>query len=132
MTIRPLVTALRIEHGVPAARRTSARTGGRRARTASGQVSFFRSLGSRAADPARAGGYGWGQMSHSLAWVYEVSGLRPASCFCFDGKSEVNTTACKRLFSLGCVAHADGAVCQVGVDYCTPLCPMKTSKRRFC
>ena len=28
-------------------------------------------------------------MSHSLAWVYEVSGLRPASAFCFDGKSEV-------------------------------------------
>ena len=25
---------------------------------------------------------------------------------------QVNTTACKRLFSLGCVAHTDGAVFQ--------------------
>ena len=26
---------------------------------------------------------------------------------------QVNTTACKRLFSLGCVAHTDGAVFQM-------------------
>eukprot|EP01052_Picozoa_sp_SAG31_P007521 SAG31_NODE_359_length_17032_cov_11.017894_5_plen_272_part_00 len=40
------------------------------------------------ADPKRAGGYGWGQMSHSLAWAYEVSGLAPAQIFAFDGKSD--------------------------------------------
>ena len=27
------------------------------------------------------------QMSHSLAWVFEVSGLRPESVFCMSGKS---------------------------------------------
>ena len=31
-------------------------------------------------------------------------------------KFSVNTTACKRLFSLGCVPHTDGAVCQHGGD----------------
>ena len=31
------------------------------------------------ADPARSGGYGWGQLSHSLAWVFRVSGLAPAA-----------------------------------------------------
>ena len=40
------------------------------------------------ADPKRAGGYGWGQMSHSLAWAYEVSGLTPSQVFAFDGKSD--------------------------------------------
>ena len=39
------------------------------------------------ADPSRAGGYGWGQMSHSLAWLYEVTGLTPESGFCLVGKS---------------------------------------------
>ncbi len=29
------------------------------------------------ADPEKAGGYGWGQMSHLLAWVFHVSDLRP-------------------------------------------------------
>jgi len=28
------------------------------------------------------------------------------------GRTSVNTAACKRLFSLGCVPHADGAVLQ--------------------
>ncbi len=39
------------------------------------------------ADPSRAGGYGWGQMSHSLAWLYEVTGLTPQHGYCLDGKS---------------------------------------------
>ncbi|MHA1566141.1 MAG: Gfo/Idh/MocA family protein [Alphaproteobacteria bacterium] len=39
------------------------------------------------ADPARAGGYGWGQMSHSLAWLYQVTGLTPQSGYCLAGKS---------------------------------------------
>jgi predicted dehydrogenase len=39
------------------------------------------------ADPKRAGGYGWGQMTHSLAWAFEVSGLTPHQVFAFDGKS---------------------------------------------
>ena len=48
---------------------------------------MFRPPASTWADPARAGGYGWGQMSHSLAWVFRVTGLDPASAFCLSGKS---------------------------------------------
>ena len=41
----------------------------------------------------------------------------------------INTTACKRLFSLGCVAHTDGAVCRSTAaegleDPRTELCPL--------
>ena len=40
------------------------------------------------ADPKRAGGYGWGQMTHSLAWAFEVSGLAPAKVFAVSGLSD--------------------------------------------
>lgn len=39
------------------------------------------------ADKTRAGGYGWGQMSHSLAWVFQVSGLKPESVYCVSGQA---------------------------------------------
>ena len=48
---------------------------------------LFRPPPSTWADPAKAGGFGWGQMSHSLAWVVRVSGLRPESAFCLASKS---------------------------------------------
>lgn len=49
---------------------------------------LFRPPASTWADPNRAGGYGWGQMSHSLAWLFFVSGLRMESLFAMDGKSK--------------------------------------------
>lgn len=48
---------------------------------------FFRPPPSTWADPARAGGYGWGQLSHALAWVYHVADLRPKSVFALSGVS---------------------------------------------
>jgi len=48
---------------------------------------MYRPPASTWADPKRAGGYGWGQMSHSIAWVYRVADLKPESVFCFAGKS---------------------------------------------
>ena len=39
------------------------------------------------ADPARAGGYGWGQMCHAMAWLIYVSDLRFESIYCAFGKS---------------------------------------------
>lgn len=48
---------------------------------------MYRPPASTWADPKRAGGYGWGQMSHSIAWVYRVADLKPQSVFCFAGKS---------------------------------------------
>ena len=49
---------------------------------------FFRPPPSTWADPARAGGYGWGQLSHALAWIYYVAaGMRPQSVFALAGQS---------------------------------------------
>ncbi|PZR00773.1 MAG: oxidoreductase [Cereibacter sphaeroides] len=49
---------------------------------------LFRPPASTWADPARAGGYAWGQMSHSLAWLFYVTDLQLEQLFCFDGKSK--------------------------------------------
>ncbi len=39
------------------------------------------------ADPARAGGYGWGQLSHALGWLVHVADLSFETMYCLDGKS---------------------------------------------
>jgi len=49
---------------------------------------LFRPPPSTWADPERAGGYAWGQMSHSLAWMIHVSGLRLARVYCAAGRSK--------------------------------------------
>jgi predicted dehydrogenase len=48
---------------------------------------LFRPPASTWADPGQAGGYGWGQMSHSLAWIYRVANVVPESVFAMTGKS---------------------------------------------
>lgn len=48
---------------------------------------LFRPPASTWADPAKAGGYAWGQMSHSLAWMIHVSGLSVAQVYCASGLS---------------------------------------------
>lgn len=50
--------------------------------------SMFRPPASTWADPNKAGGYGWGQMSHSLAWLVHVADIRFESICCMDGKSK--------------------------------------------
>jgi predicted dehydrogenase len=47
----------------------------------------FRPPPSTWADPARAGGYGWGQLSHALGWLVHVADIRFESIYCLDGKS---------------------------------------------
>jgi predicted dehydrogenase len=49
---------------------------------------MFRPPASTWADPRKAGGYGWGQMSHSLAWLVHVADLTFESVYCMDGKSK--------------------------------------------
>ena len=49
---------------------------------------MYRPPASTWADPEKAGGYGWGQMSHSLAWLLHVSGLAFESVYCMDVKSK--------------------------------------------
>lgn len=48
---------------------------------------LFRPPASTWADPDKAGGYGWGQMSHSLAWLVFVTGLRFETMYALAGKS---------------------------------------------
>ena len=48
---------------------------------------LYRPPASTWADPARAGGYAWGQMSHSVGWLAHVADLKFATMFCMDGKS---------------------------------------------
>lgn len=49
---------------------------------------LFRPPASTWADPEKAGGYGWGQMSHALGWLFYVSDLSIESVFCMAGTSK--------------------------------------------
>lgn len=49
---------------------------------------LFRPPASTWADPARAGGYGWGQLSHALGWLCHVGDLEFTQMACMDGKSK--------------------------------------------
>ncbi len=49
---------------------------------------LFRPPASTWADPDKAGGYAWGQMSHSLGWLFYVSGLTFESVYCIAGQSK--------------------------------------------
>ena len=48
---------------------------------------LFRPPASTWSDPAKAGGYAWGQMSHSLAWLCHVADVKFQQIYCLDGKS---------------------------------------------
>lgn len=48
---------------------------------------MFRPPVSTWADPAKAGGYGWGQLSHSLGLMFRLTGLEPAEVYAIEGKS---------------------------------------------
>lgn len=49
---------------------------------------MYRPPASTWADPKRAGGYGWGQLSHALGWLLYVSDLRAQSVYCMVGRSK--------------------------------------------
>lgn len=48
---------------------------------------FLRPSASTWSDPKRAGGYGWGQISHALAAMFFVTGLEPLQIYAQAGKS---------------------------------------------
>jgi len=49
---------------------------------------LYRPPASTWADPAKAGGYAWGQMSHSIGWLAHVADLKFETIYCLDGKSK--------------------------------------------
>ena len=51
------------------------------------QDHLFRPPASTWANPAQ-GGYGWGQLSHALGWLFHVADISLESVACFTGNSE--------------------------------------------
>lgn len=51
---------------------------------------MFRPPASTWADPKRAGGFGWGQMSHPLGLLFRVVDIVPTEVFAMTGKSPAN------------------------------------------
>lgn len=37
---------------------------------------------------AKVNGFGWGQLSHMLSWIFKVTALQPTQAFAFLGRSE--------------------------------------------
>lgn len=77
---------------------------------------MFRPPASTWADPARAGGYGWGQMSHSLAWLIHVADLRLESVYALDGKSPTGVD----YYDAACARAANGATVALSGSATTP------------
>ena len=44
----------------------------------------FKPLASTWSDPSKAGGYGWGQLSHMFAGMYKITKLNPEKVFCMS------------------------------------------------
>ena len=73
---------------------------------------MFRPEASTWADPRNAGGYGWGQLSHALGLMFEVSGLAPAEVRGVCGRSAAGVDyydAAVMRFENGATAVLSGA-----------------------
>ncbi len=77
---------------------------------------MFRPPASTWADPQKAGGYGWGQMSHSLAWLIHVADLRFDSVYCMDGKSKSGVD----YYDAACARTTNGATVALSGSSTTP------------
>lgn len=77
---------------------------------------MFRPPASTWADPAKAGGYGWGQMSHSLAWLVHVADLTFESIYCMDGKSKSGVD----YYDAACARATNGATISLSGSSTTP------------
>jgi predicted dehydrogenase len=66
---------------------------------------MYRPPASTWADPQRAGGYGWGQLSHALAWLFFVSDLQAANAYCMVGRSPTGVD----FYDAACVRATNGA-----------------------
>ena len=73
---------------------------------------FYRPPPSTWAEPERAGGYGWGQLSHALAALFFVTGLEPESVHAAVGRSKTGVDDCDAAvlrFAGGAVGVLSGA-----------------------
>jgi predicted dehydrogenase len=73
---------------------------------------MFRPPPSTWADPARAGGYGWGQLVHALGLLFRIADLEPSRVFAITGKSPTGVDyydAVVVQFSNGATASVSGS-----------------------
>jgi predicted dehydrogenase len=65
-------------------------------------------------------GFCWGQLSHTLAWIYKVTGLTPASVFAFLTNSEITGADIYATIGVQCACGAkitiSGTACQPAPD----------------
>lgn len=76
------------------------------------QDAFFRPQASTWADPAKAGGYGWGQLSHALGLLFRLTDLTPQEVFAFSGRSAADVDiydAAAIRFTSGATGSLSGA-----------------------
>jgi predicted dehydrogenase len=73
---------------------------------------MFRPPASTWADPARAGGYGWGQLVHALGLLFRIADLQPSAVFALTGQSPTGVDyydAAAIRFAGGATAAVSGA-----------------------
>jgi predicted dehydrogenase len=73
---------------------------------------LFRPPPSTWADPARAGGYGWGQLVHALGLLFRIVDLQPSAVFAVTGSSPAGVDyydAATVRFAGGAIASVSGA-----------------------
>jgi len=70
---------------------------------------MFRPPPSTWADPAAAGGYGWGQLVHALGLLFRIADLQPQSVFSLVGRSPAGVD----FYDAACVRFTDGATASV-------------------
>ena len=73
---------------------------------------FFRPPPSTWAEPGRAGGYAWGQLSHALAALFFVTGLEPDGVHAAIGRSKAGVDICDTAllrFAGGAIGTLSGA-----------------------
>jgi predicted dehydrogenase len=66
---------------------------------------MFRPPASTWADPAHAGGYGWGQLVHVLGLLFRIADLEPAAVFACTGQSPAKVD----YYDAGVIRFANGA-----------------------
>ncbi|SLN64563.1 Gfo/Idh/MocA family protein [Roseisalinus antarcticus] len=73
---------------------------------------MFKPEASTWADPDRAGGYGWGQLSHSLGLMFRLVNLKPKEIYALETKSDSNvdlTESAVLTFENGAIASISGS-----------------------
>ena len=96
---------------------------------------MFRPPASTWADPARAGGYGWGQLVHALGLMFRIADLEPSRVFAVTGKSPTGVDyydAAVVQFANGATASVSGSATCPSTGATRSICAFSAPKACFC